>query len=312
MRIALFFACGVLLAGAARAERITLSTGEVLTVEIIEQTDQGLTVAHPVLGQFTLGPDQYTAIAPDAPPAQTPPADEAPAAAEPAPPAQPPKPTGLFADWQGAFEAGFAASRGNSETLDLRLGLGAKKETDRNRWAADAAYYFSSDQGDTSKNEFTAGLLHDWLIPDSRWFYFAQGRYEFDELEAWEQRISGTAGVGYQWIDTDKLNVRFRAGAGGNYEFGDVDAFTPEAQLGGELAWQINDTQSLEASTDYLPDLGDFPEARIRSAVGWKIKLDQFTGLSLKMGLENEYETQTQGDAEHNDLKVFSSLVYEF
>ena len=293
-----------------QAEVITLTSGEVLKAPIAGQTDQAVTFQHPILGELTVPRTSIASIAAD-------PEQAAQPAGEPEPKVPPvenqPERGGLFIGWKGQLEAGFSATRGNSETSNVRVVFKAKKESELHRWNADTGYYLSRDHDNTTKNEFTAGLLKDWLQPDSPWFYFAQGRYDYDEFEAWEQRVSGSAGVGYQWIKNDKLDVLFRAGLGGTKELGDqANDLHPEAILGGELAWKITDNQSLEASTYYLPDLGDWPQSRIRSAVGWKIRIDQLDGLSVKLGLENEYETETEDDSKHNDLKLFSALVFEF
>jgi len=302
----------LVLGGQAHAELVTLSTGEVLKAQVTRQNGETVTLVHPVLGTLTLPAASVTSIAlqPDA--AAPPAAPEKPAKATPAKKPQPPAKNGFFANWDGQFELGFSATQGNSETTHMLMRLKAKKQSERHRWIADSAYYLSRDQDKTTKNEFAAGLLKDWLIPDSPWFYYAQARYEYDEFEAWEQRIRGAAGVGYQLFKSDKLDVLLRAGAGGNHEFGEVDEFTPEAQLGGELAWKLTDSQSIEASTYYYPNLGDWPESRIESTLGWRVKIDQLDGVSLKVGLENEYESRTEDDSKHNDVKVFSSVVFEF
>lgn len=312
MRISVILLTIALMPAMLNAELITLTSGEVLRAPVKSRTDSALTIEHPILGVLSIPNESIAQVAAEPQePDPVEPTVEPGVVPEPAP--APPVQQGLFIGWKGQFEAGFSLSRGNSETADARVAFGAKKENQRHRWTTDASYNLSRDQDQTTKNEFTAGLLKDWLQIDSPWFYFAGVRYDYDEFEAWEQRASGIAGIGYQWIKTPKLDVLFRAGLGGTKEFGDeADDLRPEGLIGGELKWNINERQWIEATTYYLPDLGDWPQARIRSSLGWVIRIDGMDGLSLKFGLENEYETQTQDNSEHNDLKLFSALVFEF
>ncbi|MDP7348921.1 MAG: hypothetical protein QF735_11835, partial [Phycisphaeraceae bacterium] len=60
------------------------------------------------------------------------------------------------------------------------------------------------------------------------------------------------------------------------------------------------------------PELAEFGELRITLAVDWQLKIDQADDISLKVGLKNEYESGTEGDAEHNDLKYYLMLLHGF
>jgi len=86
----------------------------------------------------------------------------------------------------------------------------------------------------------------------------------------------------------------------------------PEALAGVDFSWQINERQSLNFSNYVYPDLGETGEFRNVTAVDWTIKIDQADGLSLKFGINNEYESNAPSDAEKNDLKYFGALVFDF
>jgi len=308
-------------ASAAGAETLTLTTGETIKGTIIAQDDAQVVIEHPMFGQLTVPRDSIVTIVADeaadaaetAPsPEAAPPAPDAPpeAAAEPS---TPPEPTGFFAGWSNQLEIGFNASSGNSENADARLRFASKKENDEHRWAFDAAYYLAYDEGDKTDNEFTAGLLKDWLIPESRWFWWARGRYDYDEFESWDQRLSAGVGPGYHLVQEENLTIDLRAGMGLAREFGsDEDNIKPEAQLGAEAEWTIDDRQSLVGETWLFPDLGDLGEYRWTAALAWQLKLDWKRGLALKFGLENEYESEVDPDADNNDLKLYGALVFEF
>ena len=77
-------------------------------------------------------------------------------------------------------------------------------------------------------------------------------------------------------------------------------------------AYKITKNQTLTGYTHFYPDLGDGGTFRNESAVHWKMTLDPTKGMSLKLGLENEYESQVGPGTKHNDIKYYGALVHDF
>lgn len=304
----------------AMADQVELSSGDVLTGTVVEQSDEQVVLEHPVLGTLTV-PAAHVAAVTIAPPAEDaaapvePPAEGDTAQAEAAEPVEviPPSPPGFFEAWDLSLAVGFSGSSGNSDTNAFNAQFKALKEDETDRWLFDAGYFFGSDSGDRTRNEFTAELTKDWLMPDSPWFYFAKAGYQYDEFMSWESRISGFGGVGYTFIKEDDIEIVGRLGAGLTQELGGEENLTPEGLIGGSiLRWHITENQNLTASTTLYPALDDWGEYRVTSAVEWTIKLDHADGLSLKLGLANEYETEVAPGDDHNDLKYYGALVLDF
>ena len=330
----------------AWADEIEMVTGEKLIGKVVELTKEKVVLDHPVLGRLTIAADRVKYVTVQGPvpakapteaapaPIEIPPADltvepsmpESPAEAVPAPietpPAdlavEPPTPeaaawlTGLH-DLGAQLEFGVNGAQGNSDTADLRIAAKAGRETESRRWAFDTAYFYSANDGETSRSDYTVGLVHDWLTKDSPWFVFASGRVDFDDFEEWDYRGNAAGGVGYQLIKNEKLNVRLRAGAGAVKEFGsDDDDVRPEGSLGGELKWQIAPNHTFAAGVTVFPSLKDSGEFRALASADWTLKLDQADGLSLKFGVVNEYDSLAGDGTDKNDLKYYGALVVDF
>ena len=329
-RLAAPAAAALLVAAApphAHAERVRLTNGDDLTGTIVEQTDDTVILQHPLLGPITLPADTVLSITPDPP---TPPdaAEVPPAQPVPADDASPPdaasqdelplNPTGLFGTgiltgWQHSLSIGVSGTDGNTDRFNFNAGLDSNFENPYHRWVFDASYFLAQDDGDNSQNEAHLGLNKDWLFPSTPWFYFAQAAYDYDDFEEWRQRASLFGGVGYTFIQRDSLEFVGRAGLGVNKEFGGDHELQPEALLGLDLIrWKINDAQTLTAGVTLYPDLGELGEYRATGNVEWKITVDAARNLSLKLGLEDEYESDPDGDDEHNDLKYYGALVLDF
>ncbi len=297
-------------ASALTADTVELVQGDLLHGTVIEQSEQAVVIDHPVMGQISLPVDQVKAVlitAEDADAvlksseADAPPTDDAHAI-----------PQTLLPGWDKHFELGFNGSDGNSQTFNLNAAFGATKADDFNRDQLSATYFRNNDDGNRTRNEFTAEAVHDWLMPDSPWFKFASAKLEYDEFQDWETRASGFVGVGKQLVDTDKHNLIGRAGLGASYEFGTINELVPEALFGLEWIYHINDRQTLESYVTVFPDLDEFGESRTQAGTAWTLAIDETDGISLKFGVDNEYESKTGGTAKHNDVKYYGALVFDF
>ena len=311
----------LLIASQAPADdQLTLTTGETLKGRIIGRSEQTVTLEHPILGQLTIERAHIAALAqpaPDQPPAPDAPptaAVDQPAKADLAADVVPDSPLAhLFHSRDSHFEIGLSGTDGNSQTTNFRLGMVSKKEDDAMRSVFKSSYYFSKSDGNTTRNEFNAQLTHDWLIPDSPWLLFAQGIYDYDQLQSWDHRVSGFAGVGYELVKTDRFELIGRTGGGLTKEFGGENDLRPEGLVSAAiLKWKLTDSQTLTGSATYYPDLGEMGQFRTLAKLEWQVLLNHADGLSLKLGLEDEYESHTDGDSIHNDLKYYGSLVIDF
>ena len=91
---------------------------------------------------------------------------------------------------------------------------------------------------------------------------------------------------------------------------GENDDLDPEGMIGFDANWQINSRQSFEFANNLSLQLDEVGELRNLTSLAWLIKLDQFNGVNLKLGVDNEYESDA-GNSRSNDLKYDLSLTWE-
>lgn len=296
--------------------RVDLATGESLqNVAIVSQTDDFVTLAHPVLGNITLARTgisamTQTGMAEDTPaPAVAPPppppapAPEPAAEAAPAPEAAPDYPL-----WTGYADLGLAGTEGNTETINLRTGVGVKRETENTTLTIDGRYRLSTDRGDTTSNQALGNARFDYRIPDSRWGFFGEGKIEYDEFKDFDLRLDLLGGVTYAFIRNDTTSLVGRAGAGVYREFGGPeDEWTPQGVLGLRFEHAFNDRTKFIAYSDYFPSFEDIDDFRVISGAGIEVALNEKKSLMLKAGVEDRYDNQP-GTAEEHDIDFFITL----
>ena len=297
----------------AVAEVIELEGGDVINAEVVSRSDAGVTINHPALGEQVIPNERVVAIYAD---------EDARAAAQAEAAALEAAAEraadeglfglGLFEGWNRRLETGISGAEGNSQNFNFRIGFHADYEDDEDRWLFDTVYRVARSNGSTTQNQFFAELIKDWLVPEEDYFYFANGRFDWDEFQDWDHRWSGFLGMGYQFLDDDTWNVRGRAGVGGNQENGGTlgDEFTVEALVGGEVDYVISDDHRITFTNYLYPSLEDIQDFRNVTTFGYVIALD--TDMDLLIGMSNEYDSSAAGGAKKNDFTYFVSLVWAF
>jgi putative salt-induced outer membrane protein YdiY len=300
---------------AASADEIKLSSGEVLNVEILEQTPEHIRVLHPVLGELTL-PRAMAEIIATPPSGEQPPTvgaqPAAPAAPSPEPesPIEPPPPP---PEWKFKFILAAGMASGNTNNGNFSVMLTTVRETPTIRTAFDGGYFYSQTDGDRSQNRSTIGGRNDWLNPGSKWFYFVDGRYDNDEFQSWEARINSHIGLGYRLVTPPKLTLNALAGIGLVKEWGsDNEDVRPEGLIGLEGKYDFSDKHAIAFSSTVFPDLEDISEFRWVNSLGWSVTIEGADQLSLTAGLQHEHQTEVDEGRKKDDFRLFAGVQCDF
>jgi putative salt-induced outer membrane protein YdiY len=280
--------CLVSLAGVAFGDEVELSTGEKLKGTIVSRDAEKIVLDHPVLGRLTIPAAQ---IKPEAPP---------------------PEPD----DWKFKAELGATGSSGNVDQSALHAAVSAVLDNDARRLKAEVGHSSAETEDVKTQDKTFAEATHDWKFKGSPWSLFVTGRMDWDEFQDWDRRATLGVGAGYALSDTDELKARLRLGFAETREWGasddDNNRWRPEALLGAEASWKLNETNSIDGKVTYYRDLRETSEWRAIGALSWSVKLAKESPLSLKFGVEDEYDTHRDAPFEKNDFRYFAALVAEF
>jgi len=299
-----------------REVELTLVRGDTLRVRVLTIGPELLSVEHPDLGELSLGMDRIvSARVIDADPqAAGPPAEpvaqlaqgESPPASEPPPPSQ----AGV---WDRRLEFGLSGSSGNSDRTTLRFAFdGAWTKPDQ-ILRFNALYLLNVNSGERTQNRFESTIRNEWIKAGSRWRIFAEGGFEFDEFRNYDTRARAGGGLAYKLIMNETTDLSARGGVGASMEFGGPNdgELNPELIFGLELTHKINQVQRVVASAELFPSLRDTGEYRAVMRAAWELRVDAERKMSLRLGLENRYDSMSEG-VRNNDLEYFASLVWSF
>lgn len=238
-----------------------------------------------------------------------PPAEAAPAAQPEAAPAE----QSWLKGWTGSVAAGLNGSDGNTERLNVRAGLEAKRDAAKYETSFATVFSYATENGDETENKWRNTLRNDWKFKDSKWRFFVLAGAETDTFQDWDWRVSVFAGPSYEWIKNDKTKVVLLAGAGLTREIGGSDNdWKPEALVGFDLEHKISDRQKITVGAVLLPELKDAGPYRANAKATYEILVDPEMKMSLKLGIEDRYDS-TPGDGfKRNDIDYFAVLSWAF
>lgn len=315
----------------AGADEVVLVGGDVLHGKIIEQSDLAIVLEHNDLGRIEISRERIKSVTFDA--RETTESEEASKEAEIKTQQQTEaekiegsswldrrfKKIDAWSSerkkkgWSFSADLSLDNSTGNTDEQSMRIGVNAKRVLEDRRFIMDFSYFNKVSESATTDNKASLGITRDWLKPESRWFYFLMGRFDYDEFESWEERAAGHVGPGYHLIKKDKLTVDLRAGAGARKEWGsENDDVRPEGLGGVELSWKITERQSLNASSFIYPVLSDTDDFRTRSSMDWRFLLEKESKMSFLIGLLHEYQAIVDPGKDRNDLRIYTGIRYEF
>lgn len=284
-------------AGHAAAGTVTLTNDDTVSGTVTSNSDQGVTLEHADLGTLNIPAANVAGVdLEESDPIYVP----------------PPEPD-FFWGWNKSLSAGLTGTNGNTDSVNVYASFNTGHENKTDRWDFSANVFYSENEGINTTNQFDFGVTKDWLVPEEPYFFWAQAKYENDRFTGYEERVSGFGGVGYQLVDKEHYSVLARIGAGATYEGGDIDELFGELFLSVEGTWTIDDRSSLTYYNTFLPSLDPaFNEFRNNTGVTYQIAVDKGLGLSLKLGIENQFNSNAAPGTDENDVNYFAAVVYDF
>jgi putative salt-induced outer membrane protein YdiY len=214
--------------------------------------------------------------------------------------------------WEGNVELGLNGTDGNTNTFNIRLGALAKRKSEFRSEQLQITSIQKRANGLTTANTALADGRIDWPMPSSRFNTFIHSLIEYDQFKGFDYRISGDAGVGYEFLQSEITTLIGRVGASASREIGGPsNATSPEILLGGEYKHKFNATHQISAEMSFYPNVTDFADYRLNSQASWQIVLSQVHNLSLKLSLIDRYDSTPQG-AKPNDLDYSTLLLWTF
>lgn len=219
---------------------------------------------------------------------------------------------GLFEQWSGGADVGFALTRGNSSTTNFALGMSIARETLNDKTSLYAASVYNRENtggiSRTVANTFRFGARYDRNI-NRDWFGYGFTDLEHNGLQDLNLRWVLGGGIGYHAIRSERTKLDLLGGLAMNREFfdgDDNDRTSLEAQLGQTLNHQITPRLAFTEQLFFFPNLSDGGEYRINFDAS--LVADITRRIGWQVTLSDRYLSNPPGGARQNDLILTTGL----
>ncbi|MCP5041534.1 MAG: DUF481 domain-containing protein [bacterium] len=229
--------------------------------------------------------------------------------------------TSFLEGWKRSIGVGFTGTDGNVNETKLVADAKGEYEDEKHRRRLTSSFYLSKpEEGQTDRKAFV-DYEENWKPFESPLYLIGTGRYDYERLQAWNSRIAASAGVGYEFINTERLKLRGSVGGGVAHKFdtdgsADVDNETiPEGVIRAGLDYNIMQGVDFTTTHTYYPNFDETDELRVISDAEIKADIGEAGGLNVALGAVNKYDSIADNDGsglEDNDLMYYLRLGYDF
>jgi len=219
---------------------------------------------------------------------------------------------GLLEGWSGGADVGFALTSGNSDTINLAIGLAAERQTSNDKTTIYAASIYNRDstsgESNTIANTIRGGIRYDRDL-NRKLFAYGFTDLEHNGLQDLTLRFVVGGGLGYHAIRNERTQLDLLGGLDWNREFfrGDFnDRSTAEAQLGQTLSHRFSSRVSLKEQLFFFPNLTDGGTYRINFDASLVTDISRRIGWQLT--LSDRYLSDPPPGLQQNDLLLTTGL----
>jgi putative salt-induced outer membrane protein YdiY len=212
--------------------------------------------------------------------------------------------------WTGTLELGLNGANGNTNNSNLFFGWDGKREYRGGDLTFDFDYFYQKADSAVTMDRAVALGRYEREIGESSISWFVQGFFEYDDLRAYPGRVSVTAGLTKQLIETDRFKLTGRVGAGASKKIdAPDDDWRPELQFGADYEYKLTDRQRFFGFVDYYPDMSNFSTYRLNYKLAWEALLEEDWGLAMRASIMNWYDSDPGPGTKANDLYYVLALT---
>ncbi|MFT5882335.1 MAG: putative salt-induced outer membrane protein YdiY [Crocinitomicaceae bacterium] len=212
--------------------------------------------------------------------------------------------------WESSADFGLSLSKGNTDSLLLRLGLKTEKKDGPDAYFGSVSYNYGEEDSASTQDE---------ILGEATWKHAYSGKNFFglrmdarrDTFADIDYRLSLNTTYGYYWLDTETTVFSTELGLGVTTEDkGDGSTTYLNGLFAQDFEHKFNENAKFYQSLIFAPRLDNFGDYRIEFEMGIETKISET--LSFKVSFEDRYESRPAEGKEENDLQLITGLSYKF
>ena len=239
--------------------------------------------------------------------------------------AQEPAATAPKPKWETTAAAGLTLTSGNSETFLATLTLDTKRKWEQDEFGAGLAFGYGESEvevddgaggtitSDEKTTQFgTVYTQYNHLFND-RLYAGLRADAGYDTIAGVEYRVKVSPLVGYYFIKNEKTSLAGEIGPTyvlESLEDEDTNDYIA-LRIADRFEHKFSKTTKVWQNAEYLPDVENWTDKYLIIA---ELGVDAAitAKLSLRVVLQDTYDSQPAAGREHNDLRLIAGLAYKF
>lgn len=211
-----------------------------------------------------------------------------------------------------AYEASAAINgrTGGSEKFSGALGFKATLESTDDKLVFNGAINRAEENGNKTADDWKAGVDYSAFFTGKSVWY-ARTELSKDKIKNIDLRSNSAFGIGRKLRKNDKQDLEVRFGLGYIYET--YAGTTPDFSSAGlDIALLNKQTlgwATMNNSLTYTPSFKDFANYRILHETTFDLPIQAGDFWKLRMGVNNDYQSQPAGSAAKLDTTYFTALI---
>ena len=196
---------------------------------------------------------------------------------------EPGRTTGREWKLSGRAALGASDSSGNTDSRNLNFDAEGVARRDKNRYTLGGRGNYAQSQDAETENNTIIYAQYDRFL-SKKWYAFANTSFENNRFSDINLRVTGGAGVGYQWLDTERTKLALEGGL----TYVHTDFYTqpteqyPAARLVTKFDfWLWQDAVQFFNYNELYASLDEYDNSFVRSQTGFRFPLvDRFTAIA--------------------------------
>jgi putative salt-induced outer membrane protein YdiY len=222
-----------------------------------------------------------------------------------------------FRYWTANFDLAYGFTDATTDTTNLSTALELRRRKKPYDFFFGGYYFFrsSKESGESRTTDENRLLGRTRLDRDlsERTFAFGQATAEYDEIQNLSLRSDPAVGLGYRFVNREKLMISGRSGPGFMYQRffgGDTDNYFT-ILFGGDLEAHLPYGSKFTLKAEYLPEVIDWKDSYLlRSFADWTLPISDW--LDFKIALLNVYYSSPPDDTENNTFTTTAGISFRF
>jgi putative salt-induced outer membrane protein YdiY len=214
--------------------------------------------------------------------------------------------------WASLIAAGFAVTRGNSDTLLATVKAQSQRKDEYNEWLFDIDGAYGVNNSVVSADNLHGLAQYNHLFTE-KFYNYVNADALHDDIQALKYRVSLSPGVGYYLIKTKPTLLSVEMGPGLVSEVRGDDEGN-DSYMSWRMAehWEhkITPTTKLWEKVEILPEITRFENYAANMEFGVDTAITKT--LSLQVTLDDSYVNEPAAGRVSNDLKLISGIAWKF